>query len=180
MALTEIICGYCERRSLKEAGAVNRARRGGFGLYCDRTCAGLGRRFKRTKEEKVTAKAEYDRQRREQLGEILLVKKRAAYHAAVAANPEIVRAKEREHRQKNMGRHVEYCRRPEYRAWKRDYDRSYRARQDYGPFAEAFLTLQELEQEIAARATRYDIYAQNGLLNKAKGRKNGYAQTLGG
>jgi hypothetical protein len=34
-----------------------------------------------------------------------------------------------EYRKQRMHLHVEYCRRPEYRAWKREYDRKYRAKE---------------------------------------------------
>ena len=78
-----------------------------------------------------------------------------------------------------MPKHVEYCRRPEYRASKREYDRKHRAQQDFGPFAEAALILGDLDAEIATRASRYEIYSANGTLNKALRRKREYAKAFG-
>ena len=62
----------------------------------------------------------------------------------------------------------------EYRKWKAEYDRKYRSQKLYGPFAEAFLTLRELEEEIGVRATRTEIYTANGTLNKWKQRRRDY------
>ncbi|MGS7457682.1 hypothetical protein, partial [Mycobacterium tuberculosis] len=66
-----------------------------------------------------------------------------------------------------MPKHIEYCRRPEYRAWKRGYDRRYRAKKHYGPFWESALTLVEIEAEVLSRATRYQLDLESGKLNKS-------------
>lgn len=174
-----VVCRHCEKRTEKAASAVNRANRQGAPLFCSRTCCGASRRVERADDERKALKAAYDRQRRAAIGEVLRAKKRAAYHAAVANNPEVIRAKEREHRAKRMPQHVEYCRRPEYRARKREYDRQRCAQQDFGPFAEAALILRDLEAEISTRATRYEIYSANGTLNKALRRKREYAKAFG-
>lgn len=160
-------CAHCGKLGFQPVRYINRAAKNGVRLFCDRACAGLARRVERTDEEKIAAKAANDAEYRIKNRSRLKAEKAAWYQRTAD------REKEREYRRENMGRHVEYCRRPEYRKKKRIYDRGYRAKQKYGPFAEAFLTLQELETEIAARASRYEIYAQNGLLNKAKERKRG-------
>lgn len=69
-------------------------------------------------------------------------------------------------RKKNMPRHVEYCRRPEYRAYKSQYDKVYRSEKLYGPFAGAFLLLQDLKSEINERMTRDEINQANDTYNK--------------
>jgi hypothetical protein len=180
VSLRPIICAYCGAASMKEVGAVNRSIRSGLSLYCDRRCSGLGRRNPNppSEAERRNAKAEYDRRRRAELGDALLAKKRAAYHAKVAADSEAVRAKQRAYRQQNMARHVEYCRRPEYRKWKAQYDRSYCARKDFGPFADAALLLRDLEREISSRASRYEIYSTNGTLNKWLNRRRDYEKII--
>lgn len=124
-------------------------------------------------------KADYDRRRRAELGETLRAEKRAAYHATLATNPEKIRAAQKAYRQANMARHVEYCRRPEYRATKSVYDQRRRDAQNYGPFAEAAGVLRELETEIAGRATRTEIYRENGILNKSLRRKREYEKAIG-
>ena len=181
MSLRPIICAYCGGQALKETGEINRAAKRGLSIYCDRRCSGFGRRNPNppSEVEKRAAKAEYDRLRRAELGEELLAQKRAAYHNKVAADAETVRAKQRAYREKNMGRHVEYCRRPEYKDWKSQYDRKHRARKFYGPFSEAFLILQDLEAEISARASRYEIYSANGTLNKWIKRRRDYESLVG-
>jgi hypothetical protein len=160
---------------------MNRA--GGIGapLFCGRTCSGLARR----KDDKLTGdkwrahKAAYDKARRDKLGASLLAEKRAAYHARVEREGAALRAKQKAYRDANMARHVEYCRRPEYRMAKVAYDRRYRADKEYGPFADAFLVLQDVEFEIASRASRQEIYEQNGIVNKSLKRKREYEKAIG-
>lgn len=175
----EFDCEYCGRRNQKPSGSVNRARARGLSLYCDRVCAGLSHRKHKTDEQKRAEKAEYDRRRRQQLGDRLNAEKREARLRLLASNPDLVRAREKVNRDANRGRHAEYCRRPEYREWKKSYDRQYRAERFYGPFADAFLVLQDLENEIATRATRYEIYMERGTINKTQKRKREYEQAIG-
>lgn len=176
MATQWIICMHCRQPFEKERGAVNRANRAGLNLYCGRRCSGLGRRKNKTVGQKKAEKAAYDRQRRAELGDVLLAKKRAAYRAELAADPEKVRTRQREYRRERKAAHNEYCRRPEYRKWKRQYDRQYRANRDYGPFADAFLMLQDLESELDSRASKYERSLMNGTLNKTQRRKREYEQ----
>lgn len=95
--------------------------------------------------------------------------KKAAYYQRTAD-----REKEREARKRRMPKHVEYCRRPEYREWKQKYDRKYRARKEFGDFGEASIVLNDLIAEINSRATRTEIYRQNGTLNKWIARRRDY------
>jgi hypothetical protein len=131
-------------------------------------CAGLARRKHKSREQKIAEKAAYDAEYRERNRARIKARKAAAYRT----NPN--RERERAYRQANMARHVEYCRRPQYREWKVAYDRKYRAQKDFGPFADAALVLRDLEIEISSRATRTEIYAANGTLNKSLKRRRDY------
>jgi hypothetical protein len=145
---------------MRSNGEINRARRAGLSIYCSRACSGISHRKHKTREQKVAEKAAYDAEYRAKNRETLKAKKhnyfKATYDPAKAA----------EARRARMPFHVEYCRRPEYRVKKRQYDRQYRADKQFAEFSEAFLVLMDLEKEIASRMSRYEIYQANGTLNK--------------
>lgn len=174
--MATFICDQCGKIAERERGAINRSIKLGMRLYCGRICSGLGRRDPSppSEEQRRVAKSEYDRRRREQRGDEIRAKKRDAYHAAVLADPITVREKEKAHRAKRMPKHVEYCRRPEYREWKKQYDRQYRAGKEFGDFGEASIILNDLIAEINSRASRTEIYRQNGTLNKWITRRRDY------
>jgi hypothetical protein len=173
MAKSSIVCAWCEKSSLKERGSINRSISQGMPLYCDRECAGLGRRTHKTKAQRLADKAEYDRDYREKHFTALKAKRAAyfqrTYDPAVAAVD----------RKKRMNRHVDYCRRPEYRVKKKAYDTQRRA-SEFGEFADCYVLLSSLENEIADRATRYEIYSANGTLNKRLQRRRAYEQSISG
>lgn len=160
-------CNHCKKPIFKPISAVNRAAREGRPLYCNRECAGLGRRLKKppTAEERKEAKRLYDANRRLVLADRIKAEKRAYYQAN--RDPD----RERAYRKTRMPYHVEYCRRPEYRAYKATYDRQYLARKQFGEFADAALILRDIEAEISSRMTRTEIYQVNGTLNKTQVRK---------
>ena len=171
-----IPCAYalCAREFLCTTSRLHRAQKGQAPLYCSRACAGKGRRCTSppTSEERKAAKRRYDAARRTQKHKEICAQKRQHYHD----NRQRIRAEQRLWRQTPTRKqyHRQYCQQPAYRAAKTAYDRRYRAVRDYGPFAEAFLTLIALEADIAARATRYEIYQANGLLNKSQQRKRAH------
>lgn len=171
MSLILVNCA-CGHPAMLEAGAVNRARRKGAPIYCTRECSGVFRRKNKTADQRKAEKAEYDRQRRAELADEIRAAKREyhkrAYDPVAAA----------EARKAKMPRHVEYCRRPEYREWKREYDRQYRAKQEFGPFWEASLLLLDLQAEVLTRATRYEIDLQSGTLNKKQVRRRDYERQI--
>lgn len=138
------VCQHCGEVVRQSQSSIRRAVREGKPLYCNRVCSGLARRV--PPDEKKEAKRVYDAQRRVELATEIRVQHAAYYQRT--RDP----AKERGYRQANMGRHVEYCRRPEYRAYKADYDRELRAA-EYGDYAEVYLLLLDLEREIRSRAT---------------------------
>lgn len=160
-------CPQCQKEFLAYTSRVNCAQKFGAPLYCNKTCAGLARRLSNppTKEERKAAKAEYDRRRREEKAEEIKAKKAAYFKRTYNPEKAAVERKKRAHL------HAEYCRRPDYKKWKADYDRQHGARKKFGDYAETFLLLLDIEREIDSRATRYEIYRANGTLNKAQMRR---------
>jgi hypothetical protein len=152
------VCQYCGAVVKQSRSSINRALREGKPLHCNRVCAGLARRV--PLGQKKESKRLYDAQRRAEKAAEISVKKAAYYQRT--RDP----VKERERRLANMGRHVEYCRRPEYRAYKADYDRQLRA-SEYGEYAEAYLLLLDLEREIRARSTWYERAKTRGYFTRA-------------
>ncbi len=141
---------------------MNRANAIGANLYCNKACAGLARRRKvqLTDAERKEAKRLYDIQyRADNLAEI---KARKAAEFQRSYDP----AKAAVKRKANMARHVAYCQRPEYKAWKSEYDRRKRF-EVFGQFAEAAMILEDLEREISSRASRYEIYIANGRFTRS-------------
>lgn len=165
--MKQMICPQCGASFETRVSYVNRAEKIGAPLYCGKVCSGLARRraVPLTDEERKAAKRAYDAKRRVALAERLKAEKAAYFQRTY--DP----VKAAEDRKARMPKHVEYCRRPEYREWKSEYDRKRRANQMFGEFSEAFMLLQDIETEIAARATRYEIYSANGTLNKALQRR---------
>jgi hypothetical protein len=167
MALVTADCARCGKLCDKEVGHVNRSAKIGAPIYCGRACSGLARRklVVMTTAEKREAKAEYDLMYRNKNAELLKAKKSAyfqkSYNAKEAAKI----------RKSRMHLHVQYCRRPEYRKKKAVYDRRHLAIKTYGPFAEAYLQLREVEKEIDCQASRYEVYQANDTLNKAQQRR---------
>lgn len=156
-------CSYCGGDVEQRTSAINRAVRECRPLYCDRICFFASRR--ESLEVKKAKKAGYDIEYRAANLERIKAGK-AAWYAKTAD-----REKERAYRKANMHKHVAYCRRPEYRAYKQQYDAIYRSEREFGEFAEAALILRNVELEIESRATRYEVYAAKETLNKAQTRR---------
>lgn len=167
-------CPQCNKLYEAERGALNRTVAAGLYHYCSRVCSGLAHRKHRSDEEKRALKSAYDAKRRIDEAEKIRATKRE-YHKR-SYDP----VKAAAERALKMPRHAEYCRRPEYKAWKAKYDEQYRAKKMFGPFWESAMLLADVETEVLSRASRYEIDLQNGKLNKRKRRENGYEKTLGG
>jgi hypothetical protein len=174
MTLVTIPCAWCGQPAQKERRDVNRSGKNGMYLYCGRSCSGLGRRANKTKEQKVAEKAAYDAEYRIKNRDALKEKKAEYFQRTY--DPESAR----ENRKATMPRHIEYCRRPEYKAYKTRYDRQYRAKHDFGEFWESAVLLVDINHEIQTRITRNEIYAQNGTQNKSLRRKRDFARLVGG
>lgn len=160
-------CPQCGHDFDANTGRFNRAQKIGAPLYCGRTCAGIAHRSKDhlTNSQKRAAKSEYDKDYRAKNLELIKAKKRDYFKRSYDPKAAAVIRKER------MPIHVEYCRRPEYKAWKSEYDKRHLARKAFGEFAEVALLLRDIENEIEQRATRYEIYQTNGTINKAQTRR---------
>lgn len=157
-------CAHCGKANDKAASHVNRARAAGLNLYCDRRCSGLGRRDGKTTAQRKEEKRLYDIQYRAKNLEWIKAKKRAHFQRTYD------RKAAAEYRKQRMHLHVEYCRRPEYKAWKKEYDRKYRAK-EFGDYAEAYMLTLDLNREIKERTSRHEVKYQNGGTNKAQRRK---------
>lgn len=170
----KIRCEHCRRWTEKARGHVNRSRKAGMPIFCDRWCFGASRRQYKSKAQKVEEKRLYDAEYRRKNRRLLKTKKRAyferTYDPVTAAKA----------RRLTMRRHVEYCRQPSYRRWKRRYDQRYRAQRLFGPFAESALLLLKLEREVASRMSKYEIGLTNGTINKAQLRRRAYASLISG
>ncbi len=155
-------CQHCNKQFERAIGALNRAKRAGAPLYCGMKCSELGRRANKPKAQRRKEKAEYDKARRNELRDEIREQKRAAYYA----NHKESLGKHAKYRKKRMPKHVEYCRRPEYKEKKVEYDRKHRAA-EYGEFAETYLLLLEVEKEIRSRATSYERRVANGYYTRS-------------
>lgn len=169
----KIVCPQCRKEVEKGASAVNRAHSRGAPLYCGRMCFGLARRDPTPKSDgqRKADKKLYDAQYRLERLETIRARKRE-YHLRTY-DPDV----ERVRRAANMPRHVEYCRRPEYREWKSEYDRRYRAK-EFGDFAEAYMLLVDLDREVNSRMSDYDVRVANGTLNKKLKRSREYGRII--
>ena len=158
------LCAYCFEPHGRSVGHVNRSLKLGMLIFCDRECAGLSRRQWVSKEQRKEEKRLYDIEYRRKNRAKLKAKKAAYYQRT--RDPE----KERQIRKARMPKHVEYCRRPEYRVKKQAYDQR-RRDSAYGPFAEAARLAIDLNREIKGRMSRHEIYTQNQTLNKRQERR---------
>lgn len=156
-----MLCPICNSEFTKSTGTINRAKKKNRKLYCSQKCSGFAHRKIISLEEKKRLKAEYDKQYREKnLEEIKLKKKeyfQKTYDPVQAAID----------RKKTMPRHVEYCRRPEYKVWKKQYDHDYRYQIRFGEYAEAAKILYQLENSI----DRLEANIENKTINKSQKRK---------
>jgi hypothetical protein len=166
-----VYCNYCGKPVTQRQGAINRALKHGRGIYCNRECSGLGRRSNKTPEQKKEEKRLYDLEYRNNNKEVLKAKK-AEYHKLTY---DVLSAKEK--RKLRAAQHAEYCRQPEYKAWKKTYDQQHRAKKLFGEYWESAILLINLDNEIDARMDKYEIYAINGTLNKKQTRRRDYERT---
>jgi hypothetical protein len=166
--VTQVQCPVCNLVCDKRSGAVNRSINRGMAVYCGRKCAGIGRRENRSMDEKKAIKRYYDAIRRIEKADTLRVT-RAEYHRRTY---DPIKAAEK--RKERMPKHVEYCRQPEYRKWKAEYDRIYRAKQEAGDFYESYLLVLEIRQACLALAPDIDIRRAAGTLNKHQNRRRDY------
>lgn len=161
-SLVDCICPICNNGFKKTLGHYNRAMKQGLNVYCNRTCAGIGRRT--TEEEKKAVKAAYDK-KIYNTPERQAARKRY-FEKSYKSNPEKYKAIRKAKYQK----HLEYLRTPEYKEWKKNYDVKYRANKEYGEYGEAALLLFELE-EFLNQNMPTELKFQMGITNKTQKRK---------
>jgi len=160
-----INCAHCGEESEKPASAVNLAKREGNPIYCNRACAGLGRRKNETEEQKTEKKRLYDMAYRKNNRAMLKVKKAEWFQRDYDPVKAAIERKKRAHL------HAAYCRTPEYRAWKKRYDRTYRAKKDYGDLWEIQILTMEIQDEVESRMDKQTIRVETGVYNKSQRRK---------
>lgn len=158
-----IQCDTCGKPVTKSVGHVNRARKLGMGLFCDRICFGISRRIERSEAEKKEIKRLYDIQYRADNGELLREKKRKYEQSPDG------RAMQKRNRDKFKENHLAYCRTDEYRKWKHDYDQQHQAKKNYGDLWESALVLRDIIKEIEPEIKEVKI--QKGTYNKSQKRK---------
>lgn len=167
-----IACSHCGKEIDKPIGAVNRAKSINAPLFCNMVCAGLARRKDITDEQFKANKREYDKEYRAKNRAMLKAKKAAHFKATY--DP----AKASVERKKNMQRHVEYCRQPEYKAKKVDYDQQYRATKLYGEFAECAILVEKINKTLAQKANKSELRTIQGTNNKSKRRKKQWLRLM--
>lgn len=125
-----------------------------------------------TFEQKKEIKRLYDIEYRKKNRELLKAKKAAWFQRDY--DPVAAAVK----RKKRMPLHVEYCRQPEYKKWKKKYDKEYRAKKMFGEFWQAFLIVMEINKEVLERASKYEMSYANGTLNKSQNRSREYERLI--
>lgn len=154
------LCAFCKAPFSPSSSAANRAEKIHARLYCGRKCFSLAHRKENPKTPRnpnwKQMKADYDREYRKK-NRVLLKKKKHDYYQRTYDPAKAAKA-----RKLRMPQHVEYYRRPEYRAYKRRYDEQRRAAQ-FGEFAEAYRAFLLLRKEIHTLVPdRFELYKQSG------------------
>ena len=170
----KFICSHCGKQTDKPTGEVNRARKAGLPLHCNRVCAGLGRRDARTLEQKKADKRLYDMEYRRKNREMLKAKKAATWRNWYKPEEQSKKRRTPEYRAK----HRAYLSKPEYKEYKKKYDLIYRNKQDYGDYWEAAILALEIDREVESRMDDVEVRRQNGTLNKSLQRKRDYERLI--
>lgn len=161
MGMTTIICPHCGNSAEKQNNYLNRAKKVGMKVFCSIECSYKGRRIGRSLEEKKVLKSEYDREFRKKNAERIKEKKHEYFVRTY--NPE----KASIERKKRMHKHIEYCRQPEYKEKKKEYDQVRRAKLRYGEFWESIILVLKIKTMYDTKSARQD----NGVNNKTQKRK---------
>lgn len=161
-------CAYCGKPSGRSPGEINRAQKQGLKLYCNRKCAGLGRRVNKTTDEKKEEKQWYDLFYRQMMADELKQKKAAWHKKHYSANPD-------HYRQKRMSKrayHKQYVSTATYRAYKQRYDERHRAEKIYGEYAESAILIKQITSLIDKQQSRQDRDCHNKNQKRKKQWKN--------
>lgn len=166
--MIDCTCTICGKPYQKKEGAYNRALKLGMNIFCSRACCGVSKRT--SIEDKKAKKAAYDKrvyntpERKEA--------RRRYFQKSYTSNPE----KYRELRRAKYPKHLEYLNTPEYKAWKKEYDKKYIANKNYGVFSEAAIILIELESFLKQNMPD-ELKFQMGITNKTQKRKRLWQRT---
>lgn len=166
--IIKIKCAQCGKVTKKHLGHVNRARKLGLKLFCGQKCFGLSRRHNKTIQELKEEKRLYDIEYRRKNEKRLKKKRGAWFKKDYAEHPE----KYRKQRKKRQKKHNEYCRQPEYRKYKKDYDRKRVAKLQYDKFWEAAIALRDLGDIVDNRQAKKDQYIFNKSQKRKRNAKN--------
>lgn len=170
--MMKINCAHCGKEAKKHLGEINRASKKGAPLFCSKDCFGLSRRQNKSQAQLKEERRQYGMDYRAKNREMLKAKKKEYFQRTY--DPEKAAIK----RQVKMAAHIEYCRQPEYRAYKKKYDRKYRAENLYGEFGEAYSILLDIDREVNSRMSDYEVRVINGTLNKQLQRKRSYERII--
>jgi hypothetical protein len=154
-------CNYCKKELIKTKSAINRALIINAPLYCNKTCSGLAKRLNRTTEEKKALKSIYDKNFRKINAEKIKKSKHDYYkntYDPIKASID---------RKKRSNEHLEYCRQPKYKVYKKEYDKKYLAKKLFGEFWESALLIRDIEYEY----NQQEVRQINNLHNKSQKRK---------
>lgn len=166
--MIDCICSICGISYQKETNHYNRAMKLGLNIFCSKVCFGISKRT--TLEEKKAKKAAYDK-KISNTPERKEARKRY-FRKAYDSNPD----KFKEIRKSRYSKHLEYLNTAEYRSWKKEYDKKYRAEKYYGVFSEAYIILLELETFLVQNAPD-GMKFQMGITNKTQKRKRLWQRT---
>jgi hypothetical protein len=128
----------------------------------------------KTMDQKKAEKRIYDKEYRKKNKE-LLAQKKSDYHKRTY-DPVVAAI----HRKQNMHLHVLYCRRPEYRKKKAEYDRTHRASKVYGEFWESFCLIEDIRREVYSRMTDIEVRKAKCKLNAKQQRRRQYDKERSG
>lgn len=152
-------CSHCGKQIEKTDGHYNRAKKLGRKLFCNKICFGVSQRT--SLEDKKKVKSDYDKSLRQT--QEYKDKKAERFKIDYAKNPDRYKQK----RIRRYKKHLEYLRTPEYKEYKKEYDKKYRAALFYGEFSEAAILLNDLENILDSKVIKYE----QDLINKTQKRK---------
>lgn len=159
------ICPNCNKEYEGKSGYINRAIKLGVLKYCSRVCSGLARRIERTDEQKRAIKKAYDK--------IYHQTEKKKESARIYNQTPAGRATQKRNRDQQKEDHLQYCRTPEYREWKKQYDELYNAKIAFGEFAECSLILEKICNIVDNR----EAVKLKGTYGKSTKRKRAWLKT---
>jgi len=163
-------CFYCGKRFYRNPAHIKR-----YGCklsFCSQKHFGLsyrtGKSKKQLKEEKQLYDVEYRRINKKHI---------KATHKTYNESPN-GRAMQKRNRDKFKNYHLEYCRTPEYRRWKKASDEIYRAKKFFGEWWECMILVKKIKSEVCRLVPEpYERAKMRGTIAKMM-RKKAYKRHL--